>query len=155
MFKVWFWFQINNISYSLETKIQVVILMAKYESLLVVIRELQRRRMTNIPERPWIRVIEKFSQKILNVPTQQRCPWRRWRCGSVDCFQHHRAAAAWQRWIILWIIAAHRGSGNSPFFKIAARRGSGSNFLPCRSRCVAERQKSLVSFSNQNLQKLN
>ena len=33
-----------------------------------------------------------------------------------------------QRWIILWAIAAHHGSGNSPFFKIVARRGSGSNF---------------------------
>ena len=33
-----------------------------------------------------------------------------------------------ERWIILWAIAAYRGSGNSPFFKIAVRRGSGSNF---------------------------
>ena len=32
MFKVLFWFQINNMSHSLETKIQVVILMAKYEA---------------------------------------------------------------------------------------------------------------------------
>ena len=46
-----FWFQINNMSHSLETKIQVVILMAKYESPIMVIRELQRRGKTNIPER--------------------------------------------------------------------------------------------------------
>ena len=38
-------------SYSLETKIQVVILMAKYESPVMVIRELQRRGTTNISER--------------------------------------------------------------------------------------------------------
>ena len=32
MFKVLFWLQVNNMSHSLETKIQVVILIAKYES---------------------------------------------------------------------------------------------------------------------------
>ena len=38
-------------SHSLETKIQVVILMAKYESPVMVIRQLQHRGTTNIPER--------------------------------------------------------------------------------------------------------
>ncbi|CAF0957579.1 unnamed protein product [Didymodactylos carnosus] len=38
-------------SHSLETKIQVVILMAKYESPVMVIRELRHRGTTNIPER--------------------------------------------------------------------------------------------------------
>ena len=50
-FKVLLWFQINNRSHSLENKIQVVILMAKYESLVMVIHELQRRGTTNIPEK--------------------------------------------------------------------------------------------------------
>ena len=39
MFKALFWFWINNISHSLETKIQVVILMAKHESPVMIIRE--------------------------------------------------------------------------------------------------------------------
>ena len=38
-------------SHSLETKIQVVILMAKNESFVVVLRKLQRRGTKNIPER--------------------------------------------------------------------------------------------------------
>ena len=42
MFKVLFWFQINNMSHSLRTKIQVVILMTKYESPIMVIQGLQR-----------------------------------------------------------------------------------------------------------------
>ena len=37
MFKVLFWFQIDNMSHSLETKIQVVILMAKHESPVMII----------------------------------------------------------------------------------------------------------------------
>ena len=41
MSKVLFWFQIYNISRSLETKIQVVTLMAKYESPVMDNRELQ------------------------------------------------------------------------------------------------------------------
>ena len=48
-------------SHSLETKMQVIILMAKYESSLMVIRELQRRRTTNTPERYAITLIyQKF-----------------------------------------------------------------------------------------------
>ena len=42
MFKVLFWFQINNMSHCSETKIQVVILMTKQESPVTVIHELQR-----------------------------------------------------------------------------------------------------------------
>ncbi len=38
--------------YSLETKIQIVILMAKFESPVMVIRELQRQGVTDIPTRP-------------------------------------------------------------------------------------------------------
>ena len=38
-------------SHSLVTKIQVVTLMAKYESPVIVIREWQRRETTNIAER--------------------------------------------------------------------------------------------------------
>ena len=41
MFKVLFWSHINNVLHSLETKIQVVILMAKYESPVMIIRKLQ------------------------------------------------------------------------------------------------------------------
>ena len=51
MFKGLFWFQINNVSHSLGTKIQVVILMAKYESSVTVVRQLKRRGTTNILER--------------------------------------------------------------------------------------------------------
>ena len=43
MFKVLFWFQVNNMTHSLETKIQVVILITKYESSFMVIHELQVR----------------------------------------------------------------------------------------------------------------
>ena len=46
MLKDLFWFQINNMSRSLESKI----LIAKYESPVTIIRELQRRETTNIPE---------------------------------------------------------------------------------------------------------
>ena len=42
MFKVLLSFQINNMSDSLETKIHIVILITKYESPVMVIRELQR-----------------------------------------------------------------------------------------------------------------
>ena len=51
MFKVLSWVQINNMSHSLETKIQFVILIAKQECPVMVIRELQRRKTTNIPEK--------------------------------------------------------------------------------------------------------
>ena len=51
MFNFLFWFQINNMSHSLGAKIQVIILMEKYESLVIVIRKLQRRGTTNISER--------------------------------------------------------------------------------------------------------
>ena len=48
-------------SHSLETKIQVVILMTKYESPIMIIRELQRRGTTNIPERyAIISIYQKF-----------------------------------------------------------------------------------------------
>ena len=46
-------------SHSLETKIQTVILMAKYKSPVMVIREfIQRRGTTNIPERHAITLID-------------------------------------------------------------------------------------------------
>ena len=51
-------------SHSLETKIQVVILMAKYESPVMVIRELQRRGTTNISER---HAITSIYQKFLET----------------------------------------------------------------------------------------
>ena len=51
-------------SSSLETKIQVVILMAKYESPVVVILQLQRRRTTNISER---HAVTSIYQKILET----------------------------------------------------------------------------------------
>ena len=57
MFKVLFWFQIDTMPRSLETEIQVVILMAKYESPIMIIRQLQRRRTTNIPERYLVTLI--------------------------------------------------------------------------------------------------
>ena len=50
MFKVLFWLPINNMSNSLETKIQTVILMEKYESPVMAIRELQPRGTANILE---------------------------------------------------------------------------------------------------------
>ena len=40
IFKVLFWFQINSMSYSLETKF-LLILIGKYESSVLTIRELQ------------------------------------------------------------------------------------------------------------------
>lgn len=46
-------------SYSLETKIQVVVLMAKFESPIMVIRELQRRETADIPLRHAITAIYK------------------------------------------------------------------------------------------------
>ena len=51
MFKVLFWSQIGKMSHSLETKIQVVILMTKYESPVMAIRQRQRVETTNIFER--------------------------------------------------------------------------------------------------------
>ncbi|CAF1240464.1 unnamed protein product [Didymodactylos carnosus] len=51
-------------SHSLETKVQVVILMAKYESPVMVIRELRRRGTTNIPER---RTVTSIYQKFLET----------------------------------------------------------------------------------------
>lgn len=45
-----FLFQMIIMQHSLETKIQVVVLMAKFESPEVVIRELQRQEATEIPE---------------------------------------------------------------------------------------------------------
>ncbi len=48
-------------SYSLETKIKIVVLMAKFESPIMVIRELQRQGATDIPVRQTITSIyEKF-----------------------------------------------------------------------------------------------
>ena len=43
------WFQINNMSHSLETTIQVFILIAKYKSPVMVIRQLQHQGTTTIP----------------------------------------------------------------------------------------------------------
>ena len=40
MFKILLSFQINSMSHSLETEIQVVTVMAEYESPVIVIREL-------------------------------------------------------------------------------------------------------------------
>ena len=40
-----------NMSYSLETKIKIVVLVAKFESPIMVIRELQRQGATDIPVR--------------------------------------------------------------------------------------------------------
>jgi hypothetical protein len=61
MFKVLFCFQIDKMPYSLETRIQIVLLMAKFESPIMVIRELQRREATDIPNRHSITAIyEKF-----------------------------------------------------------------------------------------------
>ena len=42
MFNVLFWFQIDNMSHSLEIKIPVVNFMAKYESPAMKIRDLQQ-----------------------------------------------------------------------------------------------------------------
>ena len=65
MFEVLFWYQLNNLSHSLENKIQVVIFMPKYESLVMVIHQLQRRgRTTNILERyPVISIYQKFKDR--------------------------------------------------------------------------------------------
>ncbi len=47
--------------YSLETKIKKVVLMAKFESLIMIIRKLKRREATDIPVRQTIRSIyQKF-----------------------------------------------------------------------------------------------
>jgi hypothetical protein len=51
-------------SHSLETKIQLVVLMAKLESPIIVIRELQRRGTTNIPSR---HTITSIYQKFLEI----------------------------------------------------------------------------------------
>ena len=62
-------------SHSLETKIQVAILMAKYESPVMVIRELQRRGTTNIPER---HAITSIYQKFLDTSSVRRpCSYRK------------------------------------------------------------------------------
>mgnify|MGYP002385373932 CR=1 FL=1 len=50
-------------SVSLDTKIQIVILMSKFESPIAVIRELQRQGVSEIPERHTIsRIYQKFLQ---------------------------------------------------------------------------------------------
>ena len=48
MIKVFYWFQINNMSHSLETKIQVIVLTAKYESPVIVICQLQFLYITEV-----------------------------------------------------------------------------------------------------------
>ena len=67
MFKVFYWFQINNMTHSLEAKIQVVSLMTKYESHVTVIRELQlfgfAESCTNI-------IAEREQQLILTPPSK-------------------------------------------------------------------------------------
>ena len=61
IFKVLFWFRINNGSHSLETQIQVVRLTTKYESPVMVIYQLQCLGTTNIPERHAVTLIhQKF-----------------------------------------------------------------------------------------------
>ena len=65
MFKVLFWFQINNMSHSLETKIPVVILTAKYESPVMGIRQLQRRGTINIPVR---QIITQYTENFSKPP---------------------------------------------------------------------------------------
>jgi len=64
MFKVLFLFQIIIMRYSLETKIQIVVLMAKFESPVIVIRELQRQGVTDIPTR---QTIASIYQKLLDT----------------------------------------------------------------------------------------
>ena len=54
--------------YSLETRIQVVVLMAKFESPVMVIRELQRQEVTHIPER---HTITSIYQKFLDTGSVQ------------------------------------------------------------------------------------
>ena len=51
-------------SHSLETKIRVVTLMAKYESSVMIVREQQRRGATNIAER---HAVTSIYQKSLQV----------------------------------------------------------------------------------------
>ena len=53
MFKILFRLKNNTISHSLETKIQVVILMAKYESLVMIIRQLQTLRNNKYPRKTY------------------------------------------------------------------------------------------------------
>ena len=58
-------------SHSLEIKIQLVILMAKYESPVMVIRESQHRRTTNIAERHAITSIDSKSARLKTVLIQE------------------------------------------------------------------------------------
>ncbi len=61
MLQVFFPFQINIMPYTLKTRIQIVVLMSKFESPIRVILELQRREATEIPERHTISAIyQKF-----------------------------------------------------------------------------------------------
>ena len=54
--------------YPLEVKVQVVVLMAKFESPVMVIRELQRQGITNIPTR---QTISSIYQKFLDTGSVQ------------------------------------------------------------------------------------
>ena len=79
MFQVQFTFHIKNMSYSLETKIQIVILMAKFESPIMVIhRELHRQEATEFPKRHTITFIyQKFLETgsiedTTSVPEEQK-----------------------------------------------------------------------------------
>ena len=69
MFKVLFFFQINNMSHVLETKIPVVIVMAKYEPRVMIIRQVQPRGTTNIPAKAFNNI------NIPKIP-QSRLSWR-------------------------------------------------------------------------------
>ena len=73
MFKILLSFQINNMSHSLETEIQVVTVMAEYESPVIVICELRCRGTTNIPER---HPITSIYQKSLETGSTRDCVHR-------------------------------------------------------------------------------
>jgi hypothetical protein len=68
MFKVFFITSDHNMSYSIETKSKIVILMAKFESPIMVIRELQRQGTTDIPVR---QTITSIHQKFLEIGSVQ------------------------------------------------------------------------------------
>ena len=70
MFQVEFAFQIKSMSYSLETKIQIVILRAKSESSIMAIHELGRQEATEIPQRDTITPIY---QKFLETDSVENC----------------------------------------------------------------------------------
>ena len=66
-----FWFQIDNMSYSLEIKTQVVILRVQYEFSVMVICQLQRRRTANIPKK---HAVTSIYQKVLETASMEDRP---------------------------------------------------------------------------------